>query len=67
MNNYDFIIFKHIITFNKFSYGLRDMNKERRLNLILYLSKDWKEEWNEQTKLWDNNMTYCVKKSPVVF
>lgn len=43
------------------------MDKERRLNIILYLSKDWKEEWNGHTELWDKNMTECVKKSPVIF
>jgi Rps23 Pro-64 3,4-dihydroxylase Tpa1-like proline 4-hydroxylase len=43
------------------------LNKERRLNIILYLSKDWKEEWNGQTELWNKDMTKCVKKSPVKF
>jgi len=39
--------------------------KERRLNIILYMSKDWKEEWNGQTELWDKNMEKCVVKSSV--
>lgn len=43
------------------------INKERRLNLILYLSKDWKEEWNGYTELWNKDMTKCVKKSQVIF
>jgi len=43
------------------------MFKERRLNLILYMSKDWKEEWNGQTELWDKDMNKCVTKSPVKF
>lgn len=43
------------------------LEKERRLNIILYLSKDWKEEWNGATELWDKNMKNCVKKSPVKF
>lgn len=43
------------------------LEKERRLNVILYMSKDWKEEWNGETQLWDNNMENCVVKSPVKF
>ena len=41
--------------------------KERRLNVILYLSKDWQDEWNGQTELWNKDMTECVVKSPVQF
>jgi hypothetical protein len=42
--------------------------KHRRLNIILYMSKDWNnEEWNGQTELWDNDMQECIVKSPVVF
>ena len=44
-----------------------ETSKERRLNLILYLSKDWKKEWNGETQLWDKDMRECVVKSPVVF
>jgi dTDP-glucose 4,6-dehydratase len=43
------------------------LNKERRLNMILYMSKDWKEEWNGDTQLWDNKMENCVVKSQVKF
>jgi Rps23 Pro-64 3,4-dihydroxylase Tpa1-like proline 4-hydroxylase len=43
------------------------MDKQRRLNIILYMSKDWQNEWNGETQLWDKNLTKCVVKSPVVF
>jgi hypothetical protein len=43
------------------------LNKQRKLNIILYMSKDWKEEWNGETQLWDKEMQKCVVKSPVVF
>ena len=43
------------------------LNKERRLNIILYLNKDWDPEWNGDTQLWDKNMEQCVVKSNVVF
>jgi len=42
-------------------------NKQRRMNLILYLSHDWQKEWNGHTELWNKDMTQCAVKSPVVF
>jgi dTDP-glucose 4,6-dehydratase len=42
-------------------------NKQRRLNVIVYMSKDWNPEWNGETQLWDKNMENCVVKSNVVF
>lgn len=41
--------------------------KERRLNLILYLSKEWDPKWNGETQLWNETMTECIVKSPVEF
>lgn len=41
--------------------------KERRMNIILYLSKDWKDEYNGATELWDKNVSQCVVSSPVRF
>jgi Rps23 Pro-64 3,4-dihydroxylase Tpa1-like proline 4-hydroxylase len=43
------------------------LDKERKLNIILYMSKDWKEEWNGQTQLWNNDLSECIIKSPVIF
>ena len=38
-------------------------NKQRRLNIILFLTKDWKEEWNGDNQLWDKDMKECVVKT----
>ena len=38
-------------------------NKERRLNIILFLTKDWKEEWNGDNQLWSNDMKKCMVKT----
>lgn len=38
---------------------LPDLN--RRLNIIIYLSKNWKSEYNGQLELWDTNLTKPIK------
>ena len=38
-------------------------NKQRRLNIILFLSKDWKNEWNGDNQLWNSEMKKCVVKT----
>ncbi len=49
--------------FNKHrSYGL-----DRRLNLLLYLNKDWREEYGGHLQLWDREMTRCEQKVLPVF
>jgi Rps23 Pro-64 3,4-dihydroxylase Tpa1-like proline 4-hydroxylase len=34
----------------------------RRINLLLYLNKDWKEEWGGDLQLWTADLKHCVKK-----
>jgi Rps23 Pro-64 3,4-dihydroxylase Tpa1-like proline 4-hydroxylase len=38
-------------------------NKQRKLNIILYLNEDWNKKWNGDTQLWNKDMTECVFKS----
>jgi hypothetical protein len=35
---------------------------DRRLNLLLYLNKDWEEEYRGHFEMWDKDMKLCVKK-----
>ena len=44
--------------FNKHSLTKLD----RRLNVLVYLNKDWKDEYGGHFELWDKEMTHCVKK-----
>ncbi len=49
--------------FNKHrKYGL-----DRRLNLLLYLNKNWREEYGGHLQLWDKDMTQCEAKVAPLF
>jgi Rps23 Pro-64 3,4-dihydroxylase Tpa1-like proline 4-hydroxylase len=41
---------------------LEIMNLDRRLNLLIYLNRDWKEEYRGHLELWDRSMTHCVER-----
>ena len=40
---------------------------QRRINLLVYLNKDWKEEWGGKLELWDKEMKGCVQSILPVF
>jgi Rps23 Pro-64 3,4-dihydroxylase Tpa1-like proline 4-hydroxylase len=40
----------------------RSYNLDRRLNVLLYLNKDWREEYGGHLQLWNRDMTRCEAK-----
>jgi len=38
------------------------LHVQRRLNLLIYLNPDWKDEWMGHLELWSRDMKVCVKK-----
>ena len=38
------------------------MKLDRRLNVLIYLNKNWKDEYGGSLELWDKNMTRCEQK-----
>jgi Rps23 Pro-64 3,4-dihydroxylase Tpa1-like proline 4-hydroxylase len=39
----------------------------RRVNLILYLNKNWVPDYNGELEFWNENMTECERKVPPIF
>ena len=40
---------------------------DRRLNILIYLNKNWKNEYGGELQLWDRDMKNCVRKIPPLF
>jgi hypothetical protein len=38
------------------------LNLDRRINVLIYLNKDWKEEYGGHFELWDREMTHAEEK-----
>lgn len=51
------------VDFNRHAY----LKLDRRINLLLFLNKDWQEEYGGHLELWDRNMKLCYKRILPIF
>ena len=51
------------VDFNKHTLTRLD----RRINALLYLNRDWREEWGGHLELWDTEMARCERRVLPVF
>lgn len=40
---------------------------DRRMNMLIYLNQDWREEWGGHLELWDPSATQCRKRIAPLF
>lgn len=45
----------------------RHLKLDRRINLLLYLNKDWQEEYGAALELWNTDMTACQERVVPLF
>ena len=44
----------------------KKLNLDRRINMLIYLNKDWNKEWGGHLELWDSEMgKQCIKVPPL--
>ena len=43
------------------------LNLDRRLNMLVYLNREWQEEWGGQLELWNRDVSRCYEKILPVF
>jgi hypothetical protein len=56
----------HLDVHVDFNY-LKDRQLHRRLNILIYLNKDWRPEWGGNIELWDKDVTICRHSFSPVF
>jgi Rps23 Pro-64 3,4-dihydroxylase Tpa1-like proline 4-hydroxylase len=50
-----------------FQSHTKNSHWSRQINLLLYLNREWRDEWNGALELWDPGLTRCARKVSPVF
>jgi Rps23 Pro-64 3,4-dihydroxylase Tpa1-like proline 4-hydroxylase len=45
----------------------KPLNLERRINILVYLNKGWRDEYGGQLELWDTSMRECIRSIVPLF
>jgi 2-oxoglutarate-Fe(II)-dependent oxygenase superfamily protein len=56
----------HLSVHSDFNHH-KPMNLERRINVLIYLNKNWKQEFGGSLELWNDGMQACVHKLEPTF
>lgn len=56
----------HLDVHVDFNY-IKDRDLHRRLNILIYFNKDWKEEWGGNIELWDKDVKVCEHSYSPIF
>ncbi|WP_263355493.1 2OG-Fe(II) oxygenase [Acidicapsa acidisoli] len=56
----------HLEVHADFNYH-KKLNLDRRLNVLVYMNKDWKEEYGGHFELWNREMTHAEQKILPIF
>lgn len=56
----------HLDVHVDFNY-IKERDLHRRLNILVYFNKDWKEEWGGNIELWDKNVKVCEHSYSPIF
>ena len=43
------------------------LDLDRRLNVLIYLNKDWQSEWGGDFEMWSKDVSSCIKKVSPIF
>ena len=54
----------HLNVHADFTYHHHNNMLKRRVNLLLYLNKEWKLDWGGHIEFWDTEMKECISKYP---
>ena len=56
----------HLDVHVDFNY-IKEMELHRRINILVYFNKNWREEWGGTVELWDKDVKFCHHSLSPIF